>query len=308
MKRLFYFIGAVFSISLFIMLYASSIAWADSRGLGFIPDVNGNLQKVLLHTRKELTFGRGFPFIERPVAVSITESSSDKELARIELDPKLCDWIYYDAYALDGNRIVLNGYGDQGRNTFVAVWDWKKHELRFYNNSGSRSPESVSGISPDEQWVLEVPTNLPDGLILHDLKHGSSIRMYKGLFVLSPRFSPGGEQWAFFSRDELILRSNKNSSEKRAALPGEGKWRHGRHLAWSPSGRYIAGIIHHEHTDLVIWDCELKQLKTVGAGHGVARTWPPIWSSDEKSVYIVYGNEALTGKREPLQIRAIPLW
>ncbi len=97
-------------------------------------------------------------------------------------------------------------------------------------------------------------------------------------------------------------------TEKKSAIPGNGDWRHGRHLAWSPSGRKIAGIIHHNRTDLVVWDSDGKQLKIVNAPDGVADSWPPVWSADEKGVYIILGYEGLAGKWRTLQTQFVPLW
>jgi len=290
-----------------LLLYPSNVAWAKARGLGFIIDEHGELRKIQIHTRIDFTLGRGFPFIERPVAVSITKSSSEKEPVRIELDSRVCDWITFEAYALVTDRIVLNGHDDQGRNYFVIVWDWRKNRLRTFNYAGSASPESITGISPDEKWALAVPSNLSHGLIVHDLEHKKTTCMYAGLDVFSPRFSPDGTRWAFFSRDDLIIRPS-TGRDKRTPIPGKGKWRYARHLSWSPSGRQIAGIIHHERTDLVIWDSDGKQMKIVGVSGGVTNSWPPIWSTDEKGIYIVIGNEGVGGEWQPLQTKFIPLW
>ncbi len=64
---------AVLSLAILI---TSSPAWAKERDLGFIVDDKGEIRKVVLHTSNEFTLGKGFPFIEKPVAVSVTEASS----------------------------------------------------------------------------------------------------------------------------------------------------------------------------------------------------------------------------------------
>lgn len=293
----------------FIVVSFPTSSGAKDLGLGFILDDKNEARKVYLHTRDklDLTIGRGFPFREEPVALSVREAASGKEAARIKLDPKICSWIDYDAYALDADRIVLNGYGDQGRNRFVAVWDWRKNQLRIYDKAGSGSSQSISGISPDEKWAISVPTDHSQGLLFHDIARGTASRMYEGSQILSPRFSPEGRQWAFATKSELIIRSTAGSGEKRLSLPGKGTWRYARHLAWSPSSRYIAAIIHHERDDLVIWDSDGNHLKTLGIPQGTATSWPPVWAADEKGVCIILGNEGRVGTFVPLQLTLMRL-
>jgi hypothetical protein len=151
-----------------VLLCPWNIACAKTRGLGFIIGDQGEIRKVVLHTRKVFTLGKGFPFIEKPVAIGVTQSSSDREFVHIELDSGICEWISYDAYPLDANRIVLNGHDASGRNDFILVWDWRRNQLRIYNNVGSRSPDSISGIRFDEKWAVSIPSQFSGGLILHD--------------------------------------------------------------------------------------------------------------------------------------------
>jgi hypothetical protein len=301
-------IPKIAALSLLVLLCTSNAAWAKAHGIGFIIGDKGETRKVILHTRNVFTLGKGFPFIEKPVAIGITDNSSAGESVRIELDPRICDWISCDAYPLDSDRLVLNGHDHLSRNYFVAVWDWRENQLRTYNNVGSRSSESISGISPDEKWAVSVPSDRSEGLIFHDLQQGTSSRLFNGLNVYSPRFSPDGTQWAFFSRDELILRSTRGGKEKRVPIsPVKGRWRYSKHLAWSPSGRYLAGIVDHDRADLVIWKSDGAQMKIVALPPAHSLGWPPIWGADEKGVYVVLGNEGLVGKWEPLQIKLISI-
>lgn len=289
-----------------LLLCLPDTVHAKARGLGFVLDDDGGTRKVSLHTGKSFTSGRGFPFIETPVAMSITRKSSAREEARLKLDPHVFNWISSDSYPLDGDRIVLNGRDRTGRNHFVAVWNWRRNRIRTYDNVGSESPESITGISPDEKWAVSVPAQPSHGLVFHDLERGTATSLYEGLNVHSPRFSPDSSRWAFFSGDELIVRSTTGGAEKRSPIPAKGNWRHPRHLAWSPSGRYIAGIVSHQRTDLVVWDPDGNLVKIIGLPGGVSRSWPPVWSPDEKGVHIVLGNEGVTGKWQSLQTRFVP--
>ncbi len=289
-----------------VLLSLWSPAWAKERGLGFVIDDKCEIRKVVLHTRKVFTLGKGFPFIEVPVAVSVTGSSSDRESVRMNFDSRTCFWISYDGYPLDMHRLVLNGHDVRGR-AFLLVWDWRGNRLRTYQDAGSSSPESISGISFDERWAVSVPTDSLHGLIFHDLDRRTVTRLYDNLKAFSPRFSPDGTRWAFLSGNQLVIRSTKSGEEKKVPVPVKGKWLYSTHLAWAPSGRFIAGTVHHAGTDLVIWDSDGKPLKVISVPGAVTFCWPPIWAPDENGVYVVLGNEAVVGKWQPLQTRYISI-
>ncbi len=298
MKNNLYLIACILFVSSALPACFPTDLCAKDIGLGFVLDVKGRPQKVFLHTRKKLhlTPEKGFPSVEQPVALSIKDTASDKETARIKLE-----WVGmpFEGYALGADRIVLNG----------VVWDWRKNRLRSNHRFVSGSPESISGLSPDEKFAV-VPSNYPYGLVFYDIERGTSVPMYKGLHVRSPRFSPDGRKWAFFTRDQLIIRLTGEDREKRVTLPTASKDVYAFHLAWSPSGRYIAGLITENGDDkLVLWDADGNYLKTVKSPRGTTCfSWSPVWVDDEKSVYVVLGNEGLVGKFEPLQLKLVPLW
>lgn len=251
--------------------------------------------KVFLHTRKELSLtGKDFPFSIRLLSLSLRDITTDKETVRIKLE-KIA--LPFEGYPLDADRIVLNG----------VVWDWRKNQLRTNMNIASSSLDTLSGISPHEKYAISVHRTIPDGLIFHDIERGTSIHMYEGLKVRSPRFSPDGGKWAFFTRDQLIIRWTSEDREKRVPLPTTKRHVYAHHLAWSPSGRYIAGLV--SENGLVIWDSDGNHLKTVSTPRGTMfSSWPPMWIYDEKSVYVVSGNESLVGKFEPLKLTLVPIW
>ena len=168
-------------------------AMAKVRGLGFVLDEEGKFRKVELHTRIKLGGGKARPYHHAPTAISITEGDSSREFSRIKIVT-----ILGVPYPLGKDRLVINADGS------VTVWDWRKRKTRTYPGIGSHTSESSNGMSPNEKWAVSIPAYSHGGAIVHDLARGTSVHMYKGEDIFSPRFSPDGARWAAFSRKELI--------------------------------------------------------------------------------------------------------
>lgn len=287
-----YIKGCFLVALIMVSLCLSDLAWARQEPFGFFLDENGQIRQVNVLTKGKFTTGRGFPYYHEPVALSVTVPETGKELSQIKMESKQWSWFRYYAlpHPLDAHRLIMDIHEwSRKEGDHAAVWDLRDNSLRILRGTGSFSTESVSGIRLDEQAVLSC-TQAPDGVLFHDLKNATRTRYYKGYQAFSPRFSPDGTRWAFIgSRDErydlIIHWTNQNRDRIVPLSSSASSLSHSFLLAWAPSGARIASVFH--TGELVVWDSEGNLVQRFRLPFKPGWQWPPIWSRDEKGVFIL---------------------
>jgi len=283
---------STFITLLILLLCLPDLVTAREEPFGFLLDENGQVRQINVLTKGKFTAGRGFPYYQEPVALSVTVPETGKRIARINMKNKQWSWFHYHAlpHPLDAHRLIIDIHEwSQKNGDHSAVWDLRDNSLRILRGTGSNSSESVSDIRLDEQAVLSSSQG-PDGVVLHDLRNATRARFYEGYKAFSPRFSPDGTRWAFIGsregRYDLIIHWTNQNRERVIPLSSRASsLSYSFLLAWSPSGARIVSVLH--TGELVVWDSEGNLVQRFHLPFEASGEWPPLWSKDEKGVFIL---------------------
>ncbi|MFA6029790.1 MAG: hypothetical protein WC969_08055 [Elusimicrobiota bacterium] len=238
--------------AILLLLIGISGANAKTEPLDFWIDANGKVLQLNLVKEKTLTLGRGFPAWDKPVGLLVTDYQTGKELAKLVPDGK--DVSPLGAYWLNTGTVVFNLLDDSNRTRkyHTGVWHTGSNRLQLHKNTGSGAFGAVSGIDKEESVVVSCPYGESEGVILRDLGHKTTTQLYNGFIVTSPRFAPNGLRFAAFARplgqgdSKLVLHMVGESGSIESVLNTKPNIpASGRDLRWSPSGRYIAGVVWH---------------------------------------------------------------
>ena len=142
-------------------------------------------------------------------------------------------------------------------------------------------------------------------MILRDLSQKTTTQLFAGFVVTSPRFAPKGLRFAAFTRplspgnSKLVLHTVGESGSVESVLNTKANVpASGRDLRWSPSGRYIAGVVmHNEVARLHVWESDGKELaqlplpqKPFKVGWN-ALEYVPTWLPDDKGLTVFFQGE-----------------
>jgi Tol biopolymer transport system component len=150
---------------------------------------------------------------------------------------------------------------------------------------------------------------LPDrnnGLVLHDLAAGSSVRLFQEWLISDPRFSPDGSRYAFYAGENneanlLVIQKLGGGSPARFEMEKQEQEKsrpQGRNLTWSPSGKFLAGVVFHDNANkkLYVWHADGSLMTTVPIAFQPGFNWAPLWSVDESEV-ILFERELMPGEK-----------
>jgi serine/threonine protein kinase/Tol biopolymer transport system component len=178
-----------------------------------------------------------------------------------------------------------------GKKLFV-VGSLARGELARYDANSSQFVPFLSGISAEDvsfskdwQWVAYA--GYPDGSLWRSKLDGSQ-RMqlsYPPLVALLPRWSPDGQQIAFYAlspgqKSKLYVVSTDGGTP-REMIPGDSEDEYDP--TWSPDGTRIAfgGAATDHNTTIRILDVKTNQVSTVPGSNGL---FSPRWSPDGRFI------------------------
>ena len=280
---------------------ASADKWKKTDIANFMFDSRAGIVEIKFVTKKFLTTGRGFPVAEKNIGLSLVQVDTGMELARLASDEKDAGELL-GAYPLDKERIVCNFRHDsKGHRTYhTGVWDIRTNMLRLYRNTGSGYEDEISAVHPEESKIIACPYS-PQGASFHDVKTNSKKEIFGGLHVQCPRFSPHGSFFALFAMDYYgkdhknyliieAMNAAKNYTLEFRKNEGENSAPYGKVLSWSPSGKYLAGIVRHDFVKekLYIWRPDGEVLAVIPLPFDTIRRWAPVWLPNEKDVLVFY--------------------
>lgn len=262
-------------------------------------DKNKNLLKIEYETRNmKFTIDRGFPFNDKTRNLILTDLKTNKEIKKLIIDKDF--GLVWHASQLDKNRILLNTGGNLG------IWDIETNEFKKYIGLGSGSSGkgySMTGVSHDEKNFVSFFPQYRENVILY--KQGVKKDLFNNVKAISPSFSPNDLKVALFINKierykvmcdgilrpkhkelcYLIILDNDGNILKEIELPGN--WG-GDRLSWSPSGKFIAGIV---GSYIYIWNSDGKELIKQIDGKNFDEI---LWNDEEDEILFIHipgGNE-----------------
>ncbi|RNC72706.1 MAG: hypothetical protein ED859_01730 [Desulfuromonadales bacterium] len=269
----------------------------------FMQDEKGNTLQLRYIRKKMLSMGRGFPVTDVETGVVLLFNDSLKEYARFEADKKGLGLIL-GAYPLDRKRIVCHLYPrrKQKKKYDTVIWDIQKNEMTMFEGKGCSEYGENPAVDVGLSRIISVSSGC-GGLLLHDLAAGTSVRLFKEWCVAYPRFSPDGSRYAFFARAiggascRLVIQADDGEAPRSFVIEmgqGENSPPSGKTLAWSPSGKFVAGLVVHGYPrcKLYVWDADGNLVATVPLVFTPGHHWAPLWSADETEV-ILFDREPL---------------
>jgi len=284
-----------------MFLFAINIVLAKTEPLDFWVNPDGQIFQLNLIKKKTFTTGRGFPFWNKPVGLSVTDFKTGKELAKLCPEGKRTSPL--GAYWLDSDRVVFNLLDDNGpRKYHTGIWDIQTKTHHLYQRTGSGAYGAVSGIDANELMVVSCPYSELDGMLLHDLNHGTNTQLLKGFVVYSPRFAPNSLRFAAFacSKHTMLVLHTVGQSKSQEVMIDKYKNNQlsGRDLRWSHSGKYIAGIVYHDDVAfLYIWASDGKEISQIPLpSNHMSIGWSPMdyaptWLPADKGMIIFFQGE-----------------
>lgn len=294
--------------------------WGSSIALG--PD--GELVQVNLHKQRKFTlYLRCFPFRISFYGVSTSPIGKKKALSKLNHFPGEWEAILSPKgiRQISPTKISLAIWYEENyrRKCGVGVWDFRAESFNIYRDLAcpAEVSSSVNIISSDEtkalsvvmrdEWIqTDMGPNIKSKplIIIYDLEHSTTEELRTDTLARAPVFSPDSQKIAFFSGGQAVIYTLK-SKKKSYGMPvssdlGE--------LAWSPSGKYIAG--HH------IFEPRITIMHSDGRVIGTKECppaqpgWPLVWSRDEQSLTLVRENDinAINTLHEPkIEVEKIDL-
>ena len=300
------FRNTLFLAAMVFMFYSVHAVFAHKHEktdvANFMIDNQGRILQIKFITSKFLTTGRGFPIAEKNVGLLLIHFDTGKELLRFVPDEKEAGDLL-SAYPLDSERIVCNFRNDTSRRRIyhTGVWNIRTNAFRLYKDTGSGYTDETSGIHPDESKIISCPYS-HRGVFLHDLKGNAKNHIFAEFHIQCPRFSPDGSRFAFFGADNTDNKENgnymiiqlMNESKIFKVEFKKGKFESlipfGSVLSWSPSGKYLSGIVDHYFAKekLYIWKSNGEMLSVISLPFDVVWRWAPVWLPNEKEILIFY--------------------
>lgn len=273
----------------------------------FMLDDNGKVVQIRYIKKKRFTTGRGFPIIAEEVGLVLVDAETQKVVAKFSGDKKKYG-IIDGGYPLDSHRIAFQFVVPRKpvpkRGT--AVWDLRTNAISMYDGKMNREFSDVPAVHPLLTHIITLPYS-ETGLLLHDLTAGTSVPLFKEWFISYPRFSPDGSRYAFFAgpRHEpnmLLIQQLRGGSAVRVKMErqaGEKSLPAGRTLAWSPSGKFLAGVVFHDwgRTMLYVWNGDGSLVTRVPLKFSTGYDWAPLWSADETEL-LMFESELMPGEKD----------
>jgi hypothetical protein len=272
----------------------------------FMSDVNGSIVQLRYIKKKVLSSGRGFPVTAQERGLVLVDNETQRELARFKGDSEKYGLIS-GAYALDSQRIVCQFLAQhkQRMRKGTAIWDLRDNSVKVYEGKWNREFADVPAINP----LLTRMITLPDrttGLVLHDLAAGSSIRLFQEWHICYPRFSPDGSRYAFFAGENneanlMVIQQLSGGAPTRFEIERQENEKtrpQGRNLAWSPSGKLLAGVVYHDYANkkLYVWNADGSLMTMIPISFQPGLNWAPLWSADETKI-ILFERERMPGEK-----------
>lgn len=177
--------------------------------------------------------------------------------------------------------------------------------------------DRIAGFMPDPageilriDYLEEKKFTLGRGFPLCDVGRGLILRGYnsgkehaplvQGMAWAHPRFSPNGSRVAFFARPQkasggswLFIQSIDGKETRQFEMEKRAHEKtppSGRNLAWSPSGRLLAGVVFaNRGYELCIWDAETGLIGSHLLPFRPGFYWVPLWSAGESEILLFDG-------------------
>ena len=287
-------------------------AWAGFATVAnFMYNDRGDLLQLRYIKKKEVTLGRGFPLAEFNEGLVLL-SSDKKELARFK--PSADNPVdILGAYPLDSRHVVCNVRTrlDKKHQIDAVIWNTGTNAVTWFANSGTSEYSQIPAVHPRISLILTVPYGR-QGLMVHNRISKSTTSIFTEYQITYPRFSPDGSCYAFFAqtltftRSMLLVQRTEGGDptiyefEKQQSntIPPSG-WS----LAWSPSGRFLAGLVlHPDSKHLYIWTPEGKLVASHQLSFNPGLEWAPLWSPDESEV-VFFERELMLGEKSKKYIK-----
>ncbi len=257
----------------------------------FMVDEKGRVLELRYLKKKLLVWGKEGAFLpslwNERTGISLLDFSSREEVTRFE--PRGYGE-FLGAYPLDSARIVCNFRDDSrgARRYHAGVWEPRTGAFRLYEGTGSHYPEQLSGISPDEKMVISCPY-AGHGIVFHDRRTSRDSELFSELHARTPRFSPDGSRYAFLASHLLVIQVLGDEAKPKVVALGSGNNPpSGSTLAWSPSGRLLAGIaVHYPAVDYIhVWDADGGIIMESRLPFPTGFYWAPVWMPNEKEILV----------------------